>query len=406
MKQRNIQEKKFFQSQPWNMIPKERVGIDSLKTFLGQLLLDHIRKEFPQLVSEIETLAAKTEKELEGYGPSRQSSTEQRRYLTKMAIDYQKQVSDSLNGLYDANLASGHPSKLRLYIRNLNESFAKKFMSHGHKRIFKAVDGNFDSEFKRKSKDPEDDIYEWIRTVYRESKGVELPGTVNPMVVEYVFREQSTPWKPLTEEYLSKVKEVVAKYLGYIFPNVIGDPDVCSKLTTFLRPRIVDGFARAEEELQRILQDEREGILQTVNHYLAENIGKIRLERIQARLKNVGFNSDGQYHFVSLSMLTETIHLSNEDQAVYDIHDILKSYYKVAVKRFLDNVVIQVVERHILGKEGPLKLFSAKLVADLSDDDVAFIAAGSYSTSAARAELKSKLQRLRQALEVAGSIPR
>lgn len=68
LKQRNIDEKKFFQSPPWNLIPKERVGIDSLKTFLGQLLLDHIRKEFPQLVSEIENLAAKTERSSRAMG--------------------------------------------------------------------------------------------------------------------------------------------------------------------------------------------------------------------------------------------------------------------------------------------------------------------------------------------------
>lgn len=113
-----------------------------------------------------------------------------------MAIDYQRQVGDSLNGLYVANLASGHPSKLRLHIRNLNESFSQRFMWHGHKRIFKTAEGRLDSEFNRTSKDPEDDIYQWIRSVYRESKGVELPGMVNPMVVEYVFREQSTPWNP------------------------------------------------------------------------------------------------------------------------------------------------------------------------------------------------------------------
>lgn len=39
----------------------------------------------------------------------------------------------------------------------------------------------------------------------------------------------------------------------------------------------------------------------------------------------------------------------SEEQAVHDIHDMLKAYYKVLFKRFTDNVIIQVVERHILG---------------------------------------------------------
>lgn len=56
----------------------------------------------------------------------------------------------------------------------------------------------------------------------------------------------------------------------------------------------------------------------------------------------------------------ERVHLSNEDQAVRDIHDILKAYYKVAVKRFTDNVVLQVTERHLLGLEGTVRSLSSE----------------------------------------------
>ena len=42
-----------------------------------------------------------------------------------------------------------------------------------------------------------------------------------------------------------------------------------------------------------------------------------------------------------LAAITRAAHLSNEDHAVNDIHDILKAYYKVALKRYMDNVVLQ-----------------------------------------------------------------
>jgi hypothetical protein len=35
------------------------------------------------------------------------------------------------------------------------------------------------------------------------------------------------------------------------------------------------------------------------------------------------------------------VRLGNEEQAANDIHDILEAYYKVATKRFTDNVVLQ-----------------------------------------------------------------
>jgi hypothetical protein len=55
------------------------------------------------------------------------------------------------------------------------------------------------------------------------------------------------------------------------------------------------------------------------------------------------------------------MYLSNEDQAVYNIHDILKAYYKVALKRFIDTLVLQVVERHYLGNKGPVRYIKRAL---------------------------------------------
>jgi hypothetical protein len=34
-------------------------------------------------------------------------------------------------------------------------------------------------------------------------------------------------------------------------------------------------------------------------------------------------------------------HMSNIEHAVQDLHDILRSYYKVARKRFVDNICMQ-----------------------------------------------------------------
>lgn len=65
----------------------------------------------------------------------------------------------------------------------------------------------------------------------------------------------------------------------------------------------------------------------------------------------------------------KVIPLSNDDQTVYDIHGMLKAYYKVAIKRFTDNVVIQITERHILGAEGPVKFLSPESIGGLSRFD-------------------------------------
>lgn len=96
--------------------------------------------------------------------------------------------------------------------------------------------------------------------------------------------------------------------------------------------------------------------------------------------------------------------LSNEDQAVYDIHDIVKAYYKVAIKRFMDNVVVWVVERSWLGPVGFIGMFDGEFVGRLSDEELASIAAENYSTTNVGADLKEKLRRFGEARRIAKSI--
>jgi hypothetical protein len=155
--------------------------------------------------------------------------------------------------------------------------------------------------------------------------------------------------------------------------------------------------------LRKLLEDERGGTLQTVNHYLAETLAKIRYDRVVQRVKDAGYEEGYGYemNFETIAMVKDT---SNDDSAVYDIHEIVKSYYKVAMKRFLDNVIIQVVERHVLGPNKPLRLFSSDFMDDLEDEQVKFIAAESSSTSMARSDLTTKLERLQKALDIAHGV--
>lgn len=421
LQQRDANEKLFFQKQPWNTVAKDRTGIEPLTRFLSTLLLTHIRKEFPQLLSEIEALAIKTQSQLKTYGEKRQTMSEQRRFLRKMAAQYQGIVFDGLNGVYLLEVEEDDPSKLRWRIRTENEAFAQKFAKQGHKWTFKTSQNTDDPEFAEEVSDNEDqsessddgdkqvaterDIYYWIRKVHHESKGIELPGTLNPQVITTVFRKQSEPWEELSKNHLSTVKKIVDQYLFTTFPKVAKDPDVLENLTRFLRPRIVEGHLEADQELEKILQDEREGILQTVNHYLADTKEQIRKDREAQRLKDSGYQDGFTYKLSADDMFKSILKsISNDQSAMYDIHDTVKSYYKVAMKRFLDNVVIQVIERHILGPKSPLRLFSSDFVDDLEDEQVKFIAAESSSTSMARSDLTTKLDRLKKALDIAQGV--
>jgi hypothetical protein len=62
------------------------------------------------------------------------------------------------------------------------------------------------------------------RKVHTETEGVELQGTVHPQLIKIVFRQQSKPWKELSEAHLSHVKYIVDQYLKVTFQKVVKDP--------------------------------------------------------------------------------------------------------------------------------------------------------------------------------------
>ena len=61
-------------------------------------------------------------------------------------------------------------------------------------------------------------------------------------------------------------------------------------------------------------------------------------------------------------LVNSLIYQNPELVGVLNTHDSLAAYYDVALYRFIDNFALQVVERHLLGPEGPLRLFDSQYV--------------------------------------------
>ncbi|EKV08712.1 hypothetical protein PDIG_65760 [Penicillium digitatum PHI26] len=212
IKGRHRKEKESFSTvHPWTELKKDRVGINALKSFLGHLLYDHIRSEFPAVVADIEKLSLETQKELEILGPSRQTPAEQRRFLTRLASSYQNEVDRALNGNYSADLEAQSPLKLRMHLRQHADDFARSMATGDHAKVFRTIQNESDPEFSRLAGDLEN-IYDWIRRYYLESRGSELPGTVNPVVLQNMFRQQSSPWANIASMYLEETASAVHSF--------------------------------------------------------------------------------------------------------------------------------------------------------------------------------------------------
>jgi hypothetical protein len=90
--------------------------------------------------------------------------------------------------------------------------------------------------------------------------------------------------------------------------------------------------------------------------------------------------------------------MSNTEYIIQDIHDILHSYYKVARKRFADNVVKQATDHFLLtGPQAPLKLFSPHFVSALSSDELNHIASEAPIVKRKRSKLVKEISSLEAA---------
>ncbi|KAF2032549.1 dynamin [Setomelanomma holmii] len=357
------------------------------------LLYSHIRGEFPDVLKEIQKLALDTQRELEVLGPSRQTSSEQRRFLTRIANTYQQGAANALSRKYDPELDVDSPLKLRMNVHELGDKFAEAMARKGHAKIFRTVKGVLDPEYSRPGGNNDN--------TYRHSRGAELPGTVHPVVLESMFCHQSSPWRDIASIYIQRFLATVHEFNCKILAGTISDNDMREQLQAKLSQAEAEFRGSAIAQLSTVLNDERGGILQTVNHYFADTLSSVRQDRILARLRAMGIQDGATFN---MNAVLKGVHLSNEDQAVNDIHDILKAYYKVTMKRFTDNIVLQVTERYILGPGGHVKTLSSDLIGELQDNELRELAGENFATSTARTELALRCEHLQKALDLAEEV--
>ncbi|PHH91107.1 hypothetical protein CDD83_1630 [Cordyceps sp. RAO-2017] len=224
--------------------------------------------------------------------------------------------------------------------------------------------------------------------------------------LDRLFRQQTAGWQHISERYLEQAVQLIKDYSSLEARRIEQNDTIRTSLESTILARIVRTEASGRSRLMEMLNDERGGILQTTDHHYAETLDKIRWERVLARWKAINFQDrNGTSHKINLERIADAVHLTNEKQAVIDIHDILNAYYQVAIKRFSDYMMISVIER-MVGDQSGLKFFSPEYVGSLSDAELAEMAAESESTSASRIELQKLYDRYDEALKVVEDLRR
>jgi hypothetical protein len=120
-----------------------------------------------------------------------------------------------------------------------------------------------------------------------------------------------------------------------------------------------------------------------------------RQKRMQGLMAKKSFNDCQHGAVVKLDDVVQSYPMSNTQHIVQDIHDILCSYYKVARKRFVDNLCMQAVDHFLInGPTTPLTLFSPSFVSVLNADELERIAGEDNMTKRRRNQLRKEIESL------------
>lgn len=213
--ERDANEEDFFSKGIWTSLDRADVGVSSLKTKLSSALKDQISKQLPSVVHDVETGVRDCLEKLERLGPVRNTREEQTRYLAGVSERFTSLMVQSVNGTYTDPFFSnqtghGFLGRLRARIQDNLLDFSKEMRRNGQKQhIVESDDENTEAEEEDEANQASRILRsEYLKVVTRRlklSKGCELPGLFNPLIVGDLFTEQCEPWREIVTKLESNI---------------------------------------------------------------------------------------------------------------------------------------------------------------------------------------------------------
>ncbi|CAG8945706.1 unnamed protein product [Penicillium salamii] len=427
---RDAAEEKHHKKHPWSTIGCDSFGIDALKIRIRVTVTANARQAFSSGMSK--NLRAR-QVSLQSLGPERNSMEQQVQYLLGIVSSFQNFTMQALGANYSSNDAFENIKALRLATEVVarNEKFSEDLSRWGHLINFNSalpqqadasdVAGNHPKSGRRllpsrKVKDipeiqdilPESssvspplshDICSWIGDEYRQSRGFEI-GTFNHVLLSSLMKKQSLKWISLANGYIGDIITIVHGYITNGLRQICTDRKVSEKLLSFLMGKLRERYQSAIDEVEFLLFIERSITPMTLNHYLNDNLEKCRQKRANSMQAKKAFDSP-EGKVVRVDDLNHHQNMSNAEHAVQDLQDILESYYKVARKRFVDNVCMQAAGYYLMqGPNTPMGLLSPSLVSTLGKEQLDAIAGEGPTLKGKREQLHREIADLSLARDI------
>lgn len=185
--------------------------------------------------------------------------------------------------------------------------------------------------------------------MYQHSRGKELPGTYNHVLLAELFHEQASLWNGIATEHIEDVRHSIQVFTDEALEHVVADEHVLRELGGIVGAQLQASVEAAKDELRELWEDERQQPI-TYNHYFTDNVQKDRQQGMQSLLKRAMTQTreqdwHGKLHVSNTSVdlerlltgLQQRITVEMDEQACNEAFSGLKAYYKVRISNN-DNV--------------------------------------------------------------------
>ena len=408
MEARNNVEALFFQTGIWTSLSNDQTGVHSLKPRLSKILKDHIVAQLPDVLAQINSGIGECKTRLNMLGASRATTHEQRRYLMHVSQSFTTLIKAAIDGQYsdpffgDASTSKGYQRRLRAVLQNTLTDFASDMRKKGH--TFTILDDGPTMPPHYMSRE---DYIAKVAKLLDRSRGRELPGTFDPLVVGQLFHEQRKPWPGLVNQYTNIILRAVFALAADALSHVCDENTHAGLTRQFLHIRLEKLSVGLRAKVEELMRPYEIGHPITYNHYLTENVQKAQSKRQANEVRRSLAGSFGEELVgtrvmdVNLDALVNALVAKTEanmsNYASSTATDFMEAYYKVAQKRLIDDFAVLAVEARLV-QELP-SLFSPEDVVDIDETTVTALASENEETSKERVRCSEKLKVLEDGLK-------
>ncbi|KAI9888227.1 MAG: hypothetical protein M1814_000952 [Vezdaea aestivalis] len=401
LEDRNVAERDFFLQGIWRNLPKQDLGVDTLRERLSDILFQLIQKELPNLINDLRNKIQECDETLRKSGKSRATSEEQRRFLSEVAERFQRICIAAVNGSYedrffgDIEDLDNHPKRLRTIMQNSNKDFMKRMQSRGHYREIIDADVPPANDQKRETGRPirvtRKDYIEEVKDILDETRGRELSGMFNPMIVWRLFSKQASPWKAIAKKNLQDVWNDTMEFLRLVLLHITDETVSTSLMRIFIEPSMDKKLRSLQDKLvaDHKIQHDR-----AVTNLKARMITQLRIETEDQFQRSVNRSFTPQD---LVEALVGPIEIDMDVHAAQQAIDYMEAYYKVALKTFVDNSAVEGIELTLI--VGLEQLLSPTTMYSMEENVVCQIAAEPAKIKSTREQVQKKREALELGLE-------